>query len=111
EVCIFFVTSQHFQLPVSGNQGHRRSICPYPKQRRQRVYQRLLFGNSHGITCRQVCDCLAGNRYYAHYLIHVDLVRSAITFVASEHHRQVGSCRSEEHTSELQSRENLVCRL
>src|SRR5690606_40433776 len=29
----------------------------------------------------------------------------------SPHHGSVGAVRSEEHTSELQSRENLVCRL
>src|SRR5207302_7557571 len=47
---------------------------------------------------------------------HVDLERAAFLLVSidgsrSAHRRYARDRRSEEHTSELQSRENLVCRL
>src|SRR5690606_5161824 len=43
--------------------------------------------------CRKVRDCLAGNRNYANHLIYINVMSSEITFVESEHHRQIGSCR------------------
>src|SRR5207302_11280590 len=49
---------------------------------------------------------LGADRHVSHRRVHGALARAHPQF-----HRRGGLARSEEHTSELQSRENLVCRL
>src|SRR5690606_41487262 len=44
-------------------------------------------------------------------VVHLEAGREGAHPVGEELHRRVPAGRSEEHTSELQSRENLVCRL
>src|SRR5690606_40858719 len=48
--------------------------------------------------------------YFINYKLYIDVIR--LVFDNTRHHGKQGKLhRSEEHTSELQSRENLVCRL
>src|SRR5690606_41307549 len=51
---------------------------------------------------------LAGSLFY---LAHDTIVKPALYLIAGVTEQITGTTRSEEHTSELQSRENLVCRL
>src|SRR6266511_4865137 len=53
---------------------------------------------------------LAADALDRHLLVAVP-VRHRVGHAEDTEHRQTGIERSEEHTSELQSRENLVCRL
>src|SRR5690606_41721048 len=86
--------SLHDALPIS--------VCPLHGY----SYGPLCFGNPH-VLCpgqprdaRQFCECISR--------LLPDYFRAPVLPV------QEGAgllCRSEEHTSELQSRENLVCRL
>src|SRR5690606_40893325 len=65
---------------------------------------RRLEERGSGLTLRSVAG---GWRLYSHPDAYPYLER----FSASATARKLSSARSEEHTSELQSRENLVCRL
>src|SRR5690606_3963139 len=57
--------------------------------------------------------CIHGNHLTAYHnkLIHTCLVAARMVFVKANTHRKIFNARSEEHTSELQSRENLACRV
>src|SRR5690606_39764259 len=61
-------------------------------------------------TARTGCTCKAGinGRYACYHRIAVEIVEATYQPAA---YQLIRTPRSEEHTSELQSRENLVCRL
>src|SRR5690606_41701684 len=77
----------------------RATLFPYTTLFRSTTFEQKVLGRSEGALTSDTCDG-------ADRVDDADIVRCER---GSE--RQVVKERSEEHTSELQSRENLVCRL
>src|SRR5690606_41122940 len=71
-----------------------------------RVGEKVVYPN-HGVaTVENISSRSFGSQFERFYLLR--LMYSTMTVMVPFSH--VGNVRSEEHTSELQSRENLVCR-
>src|SRR5690606_41036123 len=91
---------------------------PGPRRQRSTLFPYTTLFRSVGVRARERLDASDSDRSWH---IHVLLLQEALTAHASfprphgpedAHHRpDPTEGRSEEHTSELQSRENLVCRL
>src|SRR5690606_40177589 len=95
--CVLDPSSRSFPLFFSGAR-HLRVLHSFPTRRSSDLFVRR---SSSG-----------GRRKVLHkeskQYLHIDGGRSAFAYAL---HKYSPSFRSEEHTSELQSRENLVCRL
>src|SRR5690606_41960449 len=100
-------------FPLRSSSGRRRDLPSFPTRRSSDLKDEavVVFGQLH-----RVFDLLdqggvealqAANVLQAHPLA-VEFIQFFINHLFEDGHQPV---RSEEHTSELQSRENLVCRL
>src|SRR5690606_42155044 len=98
--------------------GAHRGLHPFPTRRSSDLssYQLKLDGDGHGhflgavVTGieNQVTRKMVPFKVHPWMLPSCALIRSETLPVPDSH---ISATRSEEHTSELQSRENLVCRL
>src|SRR5690606_40999288 len=91
--------SLHDALPISGKP--------------QNLRERLFGSTADRIVCSGPCPILVvkreTNKHYSSVVAAIDF--SPMSFAAAQAAARLAPQRSEEHTSELQSRENLVCRL
>src|SRR5690606_41705506 len=90
---------------------HHRALHSFPTRRSSDLTHTFRCP----VTTRTLTIILTGNNNQRLFTVHVDLNRFPhphyFTFRFHTRFRTLLDRRSEEHTSELQSRENLVCRL
>src|SRR5690606_42153758 len=89
--------------------GHHRDLHSFPTRRSSDLYWILLFDDViHDPDVRHV------DGHDANYDERYEFIANEIQSARNSDEQYIAAsigCRSEEHTSELQSRENLVCRL